>query len=180
MANNKLTNITAEPGGREIVITRVFEAPREHVFKAYTDPNLIPLWWGPKKYAATVDKIQVSAGGVWRFVQRGPDGNEYAFNGVYHAIVPPERLVSTFEFEGMPGHVSLETVKLEEQDGKTKLTATSVFQTVEDRDAMLKSGMEEGAVETMDRLAELLRKPKALTKEKRGESSHDPNSRRVR
>lgn len=94
----------------------------------------------------------------WRFVQRDYDGNVYAFHGVYHEIVPPERLVYTFEFEGMPGHVLLETVTFEEHDGKTKLTDTSVFQTVEDRDGMLKLGMEEGAAETMDRLAEYLAK----------------------
>jgi uncharacterized protein YndB with AHSA1/START domain len=102
--------------------------------------------------------MEVRPSGAWRFVQRAPEGKEYAFKGVYHAIVPPKRLVDTFEFEGMPGHVSLETVTLEEQDGKTKVTVTSVFQTVEDRDGMLKSGMEEGATESMERLDELLAK----------------------
>jgi len=152
------TNIIAEPGKQEIVMTRVFDAPRELVFKAYTDPKLIPQWWGPKDHTTTVDKLDVRPGGMWRFVQRGPDGNEYAFKGVYHESLPPERLVYTFEFELMPGHVLLETVTFEEHDGKTKVTVTSVFQTVEDRDGMVKSGMEEGAVETWDRLAELLAK----------------------
>ena len=152
------TNLIAEPGKQEIIITRVFDAPRESVFKTYTDPDLIPQWWGPKNLTTTVDKMDVRPGGVWRFVQRDADGNEYAFNGVYHQIVPPERLVGTFEFEGMPGHVSLETVTLEDLKGKTKLTEKSVFQTVEDRDGMLKSGMEEGVAETMDRLAELIAK----------------------
>ena len=152
------TNLIAEPGKQEIIITRVFDAPRERVFKTYTDPDLIPQWWGPKNLTTTVDKMDVRPGGVWRFVQRDADGNEYAFNGVYHQIVPPERLVGTFEFEGVPGHVSLETVTLEDLKGKTKLTEKSVFQTVEDRDGMLKSGMEEGVAETMDRLAELIAK----------------------
>ena len=156
MAKNRLTRITAESGGREITITRVFDAPRNHVFKAYTDPSLIPQWWGPKRFTTTVEKMEVKPGGIWRILQRGADGNEYAFNGVYHAIVSPQRLVRTYEFEGMPGHVSLETVTFEEQDGKTKVTATTVFQTVEDRDGMIRSGMREGVVETMDRLANLL------------------------
>ncbi len=150
--------ITAEPGGLAILMTRVFDAPRELVFKTCTDPNLIPQWWGPEKFATTVEKMEMRKGGLWRFVQHGPDGGEYAFNGVYHECLSPERLVYTFEWEGMPGHVLLETVKFEEYEGKTKMAVTSVFQTVEDRDWMLKSGMEEGSVETWDRFAELLTK----------------------
>lgn len=149
-------NLIAEPEKQEIVITRDVDAPRDLAFKTLTDPSLIPQWWGPKSLTTTVDKMDVRPGGIWRYVQRGPDGNEYAFHGVYHEIVPPDRLVYTFEFEGMPGHVLLETVTFEEHDGKTTLTDKSVFQTVEDRDGMLKSGMEEGAAETMDRFAELL------------------------
>jgi uncharacterized protein YndB with AHSA1/START domain len=144
------------PSDREIIIERIFDALRELVFKAYTDPNLIPQWWGPRGYTTTVDRMDVRLGGIWRFVQRGPDGNEYAFNGAYREIVPPERLAYTFEFEAMPGHVLLETVTFEEHDGKTKVTATALFDTVEDRDGMLKSGMEEGAAESWDRLAEHL------------------------
>jgi uncharacterized protein YndB with AHSA1/START domain len=151
------TKFTAEPGKQEIVITRVFDAPRELVFKASTDPNLIPQWWGPKSLMTTVDKMDVKTGGVWRFVQRDADGNEFAFHGVYHEI-SPQRLVQTFEFEGMPGHVLLEICTFEDIDGKTKLTEKSVYESVEDRDGMLKSGMKEGAIETMDRLAELVEK----------------------
>jgi uncharacterized protein YndB with AHSA1/START domain len=101
--------------------------------------------------------MEVREGGRWRFVQLEPDGQEFGFHGVFHAIVAPERIVQTFEFEGVPGHVLLETATFEEHDGKTMLTAQSVFQSVEDRDGMVQSGMEQGAVETMDRLAELLR-----------------------
>jgi uncharacterized protein YndB with AHSA1/START domain len=144
------------PSEREIVMERVFAAPRELVFKAYTDPNLIPKWWGPRKYTTTVDKLDVRVGGAWRFVQRDADGNVYAFNGEYREIAPPGRLSYTFEFEGMPGHVLLETVTFQEQDGQTKVTVTSLFASVEDRDGMLQSGMEEGARESQDRLAELL------------------------
>ena len=138
-------------------MTRIFDAPRRFLFKSYTDPNLIPQWWGPRGFTTTVDNMNMRPGGVWRFVQRGPDGNQYAFNGVYRGIVPPDWLAYTFEFESMPGHVLLETVAFEERDGKTKVTATALFDTVRDRDGMLKSGMEQGAAESWERLAELLR-----------------------
>jgi uncharacterized protein YndB with AHSA1/START domain len=95
-------------------------------------------------------------GGAWRFVQRTADGQEYGFRGVYREIVPPERIVQTFEFDRMPGHISVETLTFEERDGQTTLTSTSVFQSMEDRDGMLQSGMEAGAAETLDRLAEYL------------------------
>jgi uncharacterized protein YndB with AHSA1/START domain len=101
-------------------------------------------------------EMDLRPGGAWRFVLRGPDGNDYGFRGVYREITPPERLVQTFEFEGMPGHVSLETATLEEQDGKTKLTVTCLYQSVEDRDGHANSGMEAGMRESHDRLAELL------------------------
>ena len=146
------------PSDREIVMERVFNAPRELVFKAYTDPNLIPKWWGPRRYTTTVDKMDVRVGGVWRFVQRDVAGNEYAFNGEYREIAPPKRLSYTFEFEGMPGHMLLETVTFEEHDGQTKVTVTSLFRSAEDRDGMLHSGMEEGANESYERLGELLEK----------------------
>jgi uncharacterized protein YndB with AHSA1/START domain len=152
------TSFVVEPGKQEIIAARVFDAPRESVFKTYTDPNLIPQWWGPKNLTTTVEKMDARPGGIWRFVQRDAEGNEYAFHGVYHDAAPPQRLVRTFEFEGMPGHVSLETVTLEDVEGKTKMTTKSVFQTVEDRDGMYESGMEEGVNESMDRLAELLAK----------------------
>lgn len=157
VTKEKSTLTLTLPSDREILMTRDFDAPRELVFKAYTDPKNIPQWWGPRGYTTTVDKMDVRPGGVWRFVQRDQDGNEFAFNGVYREIVPPERLVYTFEFEGMRGHVMLETVTFEEHDGKTKLTDRALFDNVEDRDGMLKSGMERGAAETMDRFAELLK-----------------------
>jgi uncharacterized protein YndB with AHSA1/START domain len=150
------TNITAEPGKQEIIITRTFDAPRELVFKAYTDPKLIAKWWGPKRLTTTVDKMDARPGGLWRFVHRDTQGNEYAFHGVYHDSVPPERLVYTFEFEGAAGHVSLETGTFEEHGGKTTFRGKSVFQSAEDRDAMINSGMEQGLTETMNRLTELL------------------------
>ncbi len=149
-------NLVAEPGKQEIIMTRVFDAPRELVFKVMTDPKLIPQWWGPRRLTTIVDKMDARPGGVWRFINRDASANEFAFHGVYHDIASPERLVYTFEFEGVPGHVLLETVRFELLDGKTKLIDHSVFQSVEDRDGMLQSGMEEGASESLDRLDDLL------------------------
>jgi uncharacterized protein YndB with AHSA1/START domain len=155
------TNILAEPGKQEILITREFDAPREFVFKACTDPKLIPQWWGPRYLSTEVDKMDVRPGGQWRFLNRDAEGNEYAFHGVYHEVLAPERIIDTFEFEGLPetGHVTLETMKLEAlPGGRTRFTVQSVFQSVADRDGMLQGGMEEGVNDTYDRLAELLKK----------------------
>ena len=151
-------NLIAVPGVQETIITHTFDAPPALVFKAMTDPTLIPQWWGPRNLTTTIDKLELRKGGIWRFVQRDAEGNTYAFNGVYHTIEVPERLVYTFEFEGMPGHVLLETAVFEEVDGKTKLTEQAVFQSVQDRDGMIQSGMESGAAEGNDRLTELLQK----------------------
>jgi uncharacterized protein YndB with AHSA1/START domain len=145
-----------EPGKQEIVGTRTFDAPRDLVFKTMMDPKLIPQWWGPRAHTTKVDEMEVRPGGRWRYVVRDPDGNEHAFHGFYHAITAPERCVFTFEYEGVPGHVVLETVTLDEVDGKTRMTDQSVFQSVADRDGMVQSGMETGATEMMDRLDELV------------------------
>jgi uncharacterized protein YndB with AHSA1/START domain len=144
------------PSDREIVMTRVFDAPRDLVFEAQTSCEHMSHWWGPRKYEVASCEIDFRPGGKWRILHRGPDGDEHAFYGEFREIVPPERIVWTFEWGGMPGHVSVDTLTLEEHDGKTTLTATSVFDTVEDRDGMLQSGMEEGAAETWDRLDEYL------------------------
>jgi uncharacterized protein YndB with AHSA1/START domain len=146
------------PSDREILLTRTFDAPRTIVFKVMTDPAHIPQWWGRRGSTTIVDRMDVRPGGEWRFVQRTPDGKEYGFRGVYREIAPPERLVYTFEFEGMPGRVSTETVTFEERSGRTTLTNRVRFETVEDRDGILASGMQEGASESMDRLDELVRR----------------------
>src|SRR5690242_4556598 len=125
------------PSDREVAQTRVFDAPRALVFKACTDPALIPQWWGRRTDTTTVDQMDVRPGGAWRFVTRDADGREDAFHGEFREIVPPARLVQTFEWEGLPGHVSVDTMTLEEHDGKTTMTVTSRFDTVEDRDGML-------------------------------------------
>lgn len=163
MPETKRSITVTLPSDREVVITRVFDAPRDLVFKAFTDPKLIPHWWGPRKYKTTVDKMDVRPGGAWRFVHRDEESNEHGFRGVYREIIPPERLVYTFEWEGLPGHILVETVTLEERDGKTTVTDHALFDTVEDRDGMLKSGMESGATESMDRLEELLATQKVET-----------------
>jgi uncharacterized protein YndB with AHSA1/START domain len=147
------TTVTAEPGKQEVLITRTFDAPRELVFKTFTNPKLIPQWWGP---GTIVDQMDVRPGGSWRFVQHDENGNEYGFHGVYHDITSPERVVNTFEFEGMPGHVLMETVTFSEENGKTTLRNLSVFQSVDDRDGMLMSGMEEGANASLNRFEALL------------------------
>lgn len=142
---------------REIVMERVFDAPRELVFRAMTNPELVPKWWGQRHSTTIIDTFDMRPGGKWRFIQRMPDGTELAFRGEVREVVPPERIVQTFEFEPMAGHISEETMTLETvEGGKTKLTVRSRFSSVEDRDGMLASGMEAGAAETYDRLAELL------------------------
>lgn len=156
MAKENRTLVTVEPGKQEIVITREFDAPRDLVFRAYTDPKAIPQWWGPRYLTTTVDKMEVRPGGQWRYCQRDAQGNEFNFHGVYHSVESPARIVSTFEFEGAPGSVSLETLTLEEDDGRTKLRSQAVFQSVAERDATVASGMEEGVYDTYDRFNEIL------------------------
>src|SRR5207253_342189 len=104
----------ARTSERELVTTYIFDAPRALVWKAWTDPKLIPRWWGPKRYTTTVEKMEVRPGGTWRFIQRDSEGNVYGFHGEYKEVVPPERIVDTFEYEGMPGHVLIESATFEE------------------------------------------------------------------
>ena len=139
-----------------IILQYHFDTSPERLFKTYTDPRLIPEWWGPSGLTTEVEKMDVRPGGSWRYIQHDGDGNEFAFHGVYQEVLPSERLVFTFEYEGTPGHSLLEALTFEGQNGKTKLIDKMLFQSVEDRDGMLSSGVEEGATETMQRLAELL------------------------
>ncbi len=145
-----------DTANRTVVLTRVFDAPRKLVFKVLTDPKLVPQWWGPRNLTTKVETMEVRQGGAWRYVQHDPEGHEFAFHGVYREIVPPERLVYTFEWEALPGHEILETVTLEDVSGKTKVTTHDLFQSVEDLEGMLKSGMEGGATEAYERLTEVL------------------------
>ncbi|WP_433700270.1 SRPBCC family protein [Nocardiopsis sp. CA-288880] len=149
--------VTVEPGRQDIVITRTFDAPRDVVFKAMTEPEHLARWWGLDGTDTVVDRAEARPGGTWRFVEKAAGGEEYAFHGVFHDVVAPERIVQTFEFEGMPGHVAMDTHMLEEKDGRTLYRAISVFQTVEDRDGMVSSGMEEGLAQSLDALERLVR-----------------------
>jgi len=150
-------SVTAVPGKQEIILTRVFDAPRDLVFRTYTDPSTISEWWGPRSMSTTVDRMEVKKGGVWRFVQRGKDGTEHAHNGVYHEVTAPARLVNTYEYEGFPGSVGLVTTTFEDlPDGRTKLTEVTLYPSVEARDGVLQSGMAEGAEELFDRLEALM------------------------
>lgn len=157
MVEQKSTLTVETPSDREIIMTRAFDAPRELVFEAHTSCQHMSQWWGPRRYEIAHCEIDFRPGGRWRIVHCGPDGDEHAFRGEFREIVPPERIVWTFEYEGMPGHISVETLSLTEEGGRTVLTATSVYDSVEERDAMLQSGMEGGARETWDRLAEYVR-----------------------
>jgi uncharacterized protein YndB with AHSA1/START domain len=143
-------------GDREIVITRMFDAPRELVFKACSSCEHLNKWLGPREMTMVSCEMDFRPGGKYRYVQRAPDGSDYAFRGDIREIVPPERIVQTFEFEMMPGHISHETLTLEDLDGKTKLTVTSRFDSIDDRDGIIQSGMEVGARDSYDRLEEYL------------------------
>jgi uncharacterized protein YndB with AHSA1/START domain len=144
------------PTEREIRTERVFDAPRDLVFATYTDPELIPEWWGSGAGTTVVDQMDVRPGGAWRYVITNPDGSGTAFRGTFREVSPPERIVQTFEWEGLPGHVSVETAEFEDLGGRTKITTTSIFHTTEERDGMLGAGMEGGLNESYRRLDELL------------------------
>ena len=160
MGKNK-TTVKAEAGKQEFLITREFDFPRSVVFKAFTDPKLYVQWLGPRNMKMTLEKFEPKSGGAWKYTHIDPEGNKFGFHGVNHEVLPPERLIDTFEFDGLPekGHVSLETARFEElPGGRTRLTIHSIFQSVADRDGMVGSGMEKGITESFERLDELLAK----------------------
>jgi uncharacterized protein YndB with AHSA1/START domain len=150
------TQIDAPAGVPFLDITREFDAPRDLVFKAYTEPDLLVQWLGPRKYTMTIDKYDLRDGGQWRYVHADDEGNAWGFHGVFHGDQTPDGMLQTFEFEGAPGHVSLEKLVLEERDGKTVVRNHAVYQSIEARDAMVDSGMEEGMNDGFDRLDDLL------------------------
>jgi uncharacterized protein YndB with AHSA1/START domain len=151
MSNATITT----PAEREIRVERIFDAPIAKVWQAFTDPGLIAQWWGSGN-KITIERMQVERGGHWRFVEHGPDG-DHGFEGRFREVTPVERLVQTFEWDGMPGHVAVETTTFTDLgDGRTKITTTSLFHTVEERDGMLNSGMEHGLNDTYVALDALL------------------------
>jgi uncharacterized protein YndB with AHSA1/START domain len=149
------TKVSAPEGVPFIDISREFDAPRELVFRAWTEPELLVQWLGPRKYEMVIDTWEPRAGGSWRYIHKDGE-NEWGFHGVFHGDVTPDNMTQTFEFEGAPGHVSLEALTLEEHDGRTIARTHSTFQSVEARNAMVENGMEEGMNDGFDRLDELL------------------------
>jgi len=152
---------TAEPGKQEFFIERELDAPRELVFKAFTDPNLYVQWLGPRGITMTLVKFEPRTGGMWRYISKDKDGTEFGFHGVNHEVLAPERIIDTFEYEGLPekGHVALQTARFVElPGGRTKVMIQAVFQSVADRDGMIQSSAEKGTTESYQRLDDLLEK----------------------
>src|SRR5437016_4486271 len=154
MKNTGTLKLTT-PSDREIVLTRVFHAPRRMVFDAFSKPELLKRWFGPRGWSLVVCEVDPKVGGGFRFVLRGPDGRDMGMRGVYREIVPPERSVHVESFDDFPGE-SVVTAVFAEQGGKTTLTVTALYPSREVRDAVIASGMEHGAAESYDKLAELL------------------------
>ena len=158
MANK--TIVTAERGKQELFITREFDAPRDLLFKAHVDPELYVQWVGPKDLEMSVQKLDARDGGTYEFTHKR-DGNSYRFFGSYHEVLKNERIVGTFEFDGLPerGHVIMGKTTFEElPNGRSRLVHQSVFFSVADRDGMVQSGMERGVVEGYEKLDEVLSK----------------------
>ncbi len=155
---NTPTTVTL-PSDREIHIERVFAAPRERVWRAITDPALVAQWWG-RGNQLVIERDEVERGGHWRYVEHTADGESHGFEGRYREVVPPERIVRTFEWDGMPGHVSVESATLEDLgDGRTRFVCDVLFLTAMDRDGMISAGMEGGMNESygaLDRLLETM------------------------
>lgn len=150
-----LTRITAPPGSNWIVISRRFAAPRDLVFRAYTDPDLLVRWWSTADHVTRIDRHELRDGGRWRYVSTDRDGQEHGFHGVFHGTPGPEGFVQTFEYEGAPGRVSLDTYTFVEHGAETTVESSSVFQSTEDRDRIART-MEPGVRESAQRLARLL------------------------
>jgi uncharacterized protein YndB with AHSA1/START domain len=135
--------VVTTPADREIRIERIFDAPRERVWRAFTEPQLLAQWWG-RGNKLDIERFELEPGGHWRFVEHGPEGVS-GFEGRFREVTPQERLAQTFEWDGMPGYVAINTATFEDLgDGRTKIVTTSLFHTTEERDGMLSSGMEGG------------------------------------
>lgn len=161
MSAKNQTTYQVEPGKQELFITREFDAPCDLVYRAFSDPDLFAQWLGPRGYEMRLHTFEPKDGGRYRYTHIDPNGSEYVFHGVFHAF-SPQRIIQTFEFEGWPGHVSLESMDIEAlPDGRTRIVIHSVYPSVADRDGMVESGMEKGVNEGHERLDELLEKLKA-------------------
>ncbi|WP_433226765.1 SRPBCC domain-containing protein [Microtetraspora malaysiensis] len=153
------TTITAQPGSPFIEVIRDFDATPAQLFRVYSDPELVTRWLGPREIEMRLIEYNVRSGGAYRYVHRTTEGNEHVFHGVFHTVTPDERIIQTFEYEGTPDVVSLDSATFEDLGGRTRLRIRSVFPTVEARDAMIASGMERGILDSMDRLDELTNGP---------------------
>lgn len=165
-AKNSAATAAASSSDREIVLTRVFDAPRELVWKAWTDPQHIVQWWGPNGFSDTIQTMDVRPGGSWKHVMHGPDGTDYANDSVYLDVVKPERLVYSLAGgkEGAPQTACEVTVTFEEQGSKTRLTLRMLFLSAQARDTVIKTyGAIEGGQQTLARLAEFLPQLTELT-----------------
>jgi uncharacterized protein YndB with AHSA1/START domain len=150
------TDFVVDKDQLQVRISRVFNASRAKLWKVMNDPKLVPEWWGPAQYKTEVDKMDVRVGGSWRYIHKGPDG-EYAFNGVYKEIVEPEKVVITFEFEPVAGHISTQSMTLTELPGdQTRMDVLVQFDSLADLEGMVGSGMKGGQTESYDRLDQLL------------------------
>jgi uncharacterized protein YndB with AHSA1/START domain len=144
------------PTDRTIRVEREFDAPRDRVWRAFTDPALLAQWWG-RGNKLVIERMEVERGGHWRYVEHTPDGQSHGFEGRYREVTPPERIARTFEWDGMPGYTILETAEFQELgDGRTRVVSTSLFFATEERDGMLHSGMEGGMAESFAALDRLL------------------------
>lgn len=157
---NKKTTVIAEEGKQELFIYREFEAPSHLIFRAFSDPEILRQWMGPKEMDTIIHKLDNRSHGSWRFSHIDPDGNSHDFNGVIHEVMEPERIIRTFEYEGIPerGHVSLEFLTLENlENDRCKISIQVIFKSVQDRDAQIQSGMERGVVDSYERLDDILK-----------------------
>jgi len=156
MNGTTMRHTLGTPTDRTIRVERIFDATRDRVWRAYTEPALVAQWWG-RGNKLVIETMDVVRGGHWRYVEHTPDGETHGFEGRYREVTPPERIVRTFEWDGMPGHTILETAEFTDLgDGRTRLVATSLFFTSEERDGMLHSGMEGGMAQSFAALDRVL------------------------
>jgi uncharacterized protein YndB with AHSA1/START domain len=154
--DHALLTVTAEPGSHSIVMTREFNAPPALVLRAHTEPELLKQWNGPRGYEMIVETFEPVHGGNYRYIHRDTQGNEYAFRGVFHGTPSEQAITQTFEWEGAPGEISLDQMRLEDLGGRTRIVTTSVFPSIASRDAIIEHGMETGVREGYERLDEVL------------------------
>jgi uncharacterized protein YndB with AHSA1/START domain len=172
--------LTALPGSLEIKITHTFDALRDLVYKIYNDPKYIQEWWEPRNLVTTVEGMELKTGGYWRYIQRDEQNNLFGFHGVYHSLEPNQRIISTFEWEDMPGHVVLVTTDFEEQGDSTIIHEQNIFQSIEDRDGMIRAGMEQGLIEGDERFNEVLERIQAKGETQPSIKQHAGNNRSLK